>query len=174
MDLTYDRQKLIEAWRSDKAEALTQLYKESFKKIYRYVYFRVYSEEDAQDVTEEVYLKLIAQLDNYDGKESISSWVYQIARTQIANFWKGKYKLDQKFIDELITGQDDIDEDNQKAKDKVEQILKELPENYSQVLNLRFLRGYSLEECAKAIGTTVANIKVLQFRALKKAGELGI
>ena len=48
-------------------------------------------------------------------------------------------------------------------------VLARLPENYRQVLEFRFLRGYSLRETADAMGVSLANAKVLQHRALRRA-----
>src|SRR5207245_1080802 len=55
----------------------------------------------------------------------------------------------------------------------VERVLSALPGNYRQVLELRFLRGYSLRETAEATGNTVGAIKVMQLRALRAAARLG-
>jgi RNA polymerase sigma-70 factor (ECF subfamily) len=52
-------------------------------------------------------------------------------------------------------------------------ILDALPSNYRSVLEFRFLRGYSIRETANAMGVSVANAKVLQLRALRKAATNG-
>ena len=53
-------------------------------------------------------------------------------------------------------------------------ILDALPANYRSVLELRFLRGYSIRETASAMGVSVANAKVLQLRALRRAAATGV
>ena len=55
----------------------------------------------------------------------------------------------------------------------VSPILDGLPANYRSVLELRFLRGYSIRETAAAMGVSVANAKVLQLRALRRAAATG-
>jgi RNA polymerase sigma-70 factor (ECF subfamily) len=55
----------------------------------------------------------------------------------------------------------------------VEYVLEGLPPHYRQVLELRFLRGYSIKETASAMGVSVGNAKVLQLRALRKAAAQG-
>jgi RNA polymerase sigma factor (sigma-70 family) len=174
VQLTYDHEQFLTSWPKNSTKVVSTIYKESFQSIYRYIYFRVYNEEDAQDITEEVYMKLLKQLNHYDGKESISSWLYQIARTEIANFWRKNYQFDEKLVDDLAALEDEMDDDHRKADQIIDKILKDLPENYAQVLELRFLKGYTLEESARELHTTVSNIKVLQHRALKKAGEITI
>ena len=55
----------------------------------------------------------------------------------------------------------------------VSPILDGLPANYRSVLEFRFLRGYSIRETAAAMGVSVANAKVLQLRALRRAAATG-
>jgi len=47
-----------------------------------------------------------------------------------------------------------------------------LPERFSRILELRFLRGYSIREAARELGVTEVNARVLQFRALHKAADI--
>ena len=56
----------------------------------------------------------------------------------------------------------------------VSPILDSLPDNYRNVLEFRFLRGYSIRETAAAMGVSVANAKVLQLRALRRAAATGV
>jgi RNA polymerase sigma-70 factor (ECF subfamily) len=65
-----------------------------------------------------------------------------------------------------------IPETEDPAVRKVTAILGQLPENYRQVLTLRFLQGYSLKETAAAMNVSEGNVKVLQYRALQKASNM--
>ncbi len=112
------------------------------------------------------------QLDKYEGKQSIGSWLYQIVKTEIVNYWREKYKVNDNFLQELFTHQEAMHETSKETFKKVEKILLELPANYAKVLELRYLKEYSLEDCAKEMNTSIGNIKVLQHRALKKAGGM--
>lgn len=172
MDLSCDREILMNTVRENRKLAISSIYKETLPKIYRYIYFRVYDESDAEDITEEVYIKLMGQINKYDGRESITSWIYQIARTQIADFWREKYKIDRSFLSELLISPEPEPENDGKSEEKIKEVLMKLPENYAEVLKLRFLQGYSLEECAKKMNISLSNAKVLQHRALKKAGGI--
>ena len=58
------------------------------------------------------------------------------------------------------------------ASDRVNRILAGLPANYRRVLELRFLRGYSLREVAAEVGSTVGGVKVMQLRALRAAAKV--
>jgi RNA polymerase sigma-70 factor (ECF subfamily) len=55
----------------------------------------------------------------------------------------------------------------------VADVLNRLPARYRRVLELRFLQGYSIEETAQELGITPGNVKVIQYRALAKAVQVG-
>jgi RNA polymerase sigma-70 factor (ECF subfamily) len=61
---------------------------------------------------------------------------------------------------------------NSAAAERAERLLALLPDNFRSILELRFLRGYSVREAANELGVTESNARVLQFRALRKAAEL--
>ena len=56
---------------------------------------------------------------------------------------------------------------------RVTALLEALPERYCRVLDLRFLRGYSIQETAQELGITPENVQVIQHRALAKAVRIG-
>jgi RNA polymerase sigma-70 factor (ECF subfamily) len=59
------------------------------------------------------------------------------------------------------------------APDKVRRLLQRLPDNYRRILELRFLQAFSVREAAAQMGVSVANAKVLQYRALRIAAQSG-
>jgi RNA polymerase sigma factor (sigma-70 family) len=59
------------------------------------------------------------------------------------------------------------------APDKVRRLLQRLPDNYRRILELRFLQAFSVREAAGQMGVSVANAKVLQYRALRMAAQSG-
>jgi RNA polymerase sigma factor (sigma-70 family) len=61
---------------------------------------------------------------------------------------------------------------NSAASERAERLLSLLPDNFRRILELRFLRGYSVREAANELGVTESNARVLQFRALRKAADL--
>ena len=57
------------------------------------------------------------------------------------------------------------------ADDEVRSLLERLPDNYRRILELRFLQAFSVREAAGQMGVSVANAKVLQYRALRMAAQ---
>ena len=97
------------------------------------------------------------------------------ARTVLASFWARKFGLgEEELHDELAlpAAPAPAAAESSEATDRVARILAALPANYRRVLELRFLRGYSLKEVAAETGNTVGGIKVMQLRALRAAAKV--
>ncbi len=151
-------------------DRLVWAYQTHVTAIYQYLYSRVGNKPDAEDLTSEVFVKAIRGMRGDVSLAELRAWLYRVAHTTLADYWR-------KFYAEGTTGlQDDLPAlelgvENPEAVSRVENLLAPLPENYRRVLELRFLRGYSVRETARELGFTEANVKVLQFRALNRAGR---
>ncbi len=157
---------------------LRTLYEETLPIVYRYIYSKVGNREEAEDLTSQVYLKALRGLDDARDASAVQAWLFQVARTTIADYWRAFYRLRSSSLDDLLAAGWDSPinvgqpADDQSAATRAAQILDRLPERYREVLTCRFLLNYSLKETAARMNLTEANVKVLQFRALKKASLL--
>ena len=121
------------------------LYENRFRLIYRYVYSKVGNREEAEDLTSEIFLKAAHNIDERRSRESMQQWLFYIARTTIADYWRGYYRHPKSSLEELLeVGWDAPDEEssfeaNSAALDRVERILQALPEQQREVLKCRFL-----------------------------------
>ena len=155
-----------------------QFYREKLKPIYRYVYSKVGNREDAEDLTSDIFLKAARSLNQEFSPQSMQNWLYLIARTTVAEYWRVHYREPSTSLDELLeTGWEGPAEEepaaiSSESADRVRRLLQALPEHYREVLTCRFLLKLSLKATALRMGLTVANVKVLQFRALKRAAHL--
>lgn len=157
---------------------LRALYEETLPMVYRYIYSKVGNREEAEDLTSQVYLKALRGLDDARDSNATQAWLFQVARTTIADYWRTFYRLRSSSLDDLLAvGWDspvDVGQSSgdQSATARARRILSRLPERYREVLTCRFLLNFSLKETAARMNLTEANVKVLQFRALKKASTL--
>jgi RNA polymerase sigma-70 factor (ECF subfamily) len=159
-------------------------YQEHIGLIYRYVYSKVGNREEAEDLTSQIFMKAVRAMDTERGTLSMQKWVFQVARTTIADYWRSHYRIATSSLDELLDAgwegpamvepADDasMDEKRGQPDERVRRILAALPEHYREVLTCRFLLNLSIRETADRMGLTEANVKVLQFRALKRAADL--
>lgn len=149
--------------------------------IYRFVYARVGNRPDAEDLTAQVFLRAVEQLDTGRDRGQIVSWLYRVSQNAIADYWRAFYRLPVIGNDHVAPGWEPIEPggvrdraaDDGAAALRVRQLLDRLPERYARVLELRFLKRLSVAETAEEMGISHGNAKILQYRALRKAALLG-
>jgi RNA polymerase sigma-70 factor, ECF subfamily len=156
--------------------ALQSFYEENLVVIYRFVYSKVGNREEAEDLTSQVFIKALRGLDVDRDAQSMQSWLFQVARTTIADHWRQFYRLHSDSLDDLLTAGWEApapaEKSEEEPNERVQRLLDQLPARYREVLTYRFLLNYSIKETAEKMRLTEANVKVLQFRALKKAAQL--
>ena len=161
------------------AQRIRVIYEAHFSAVYRFIYSKVGNREEAEDLTSQVFIKALRGLDDSRDAASVQAWLFQVARTTIADSWRVYYRLPERSLDALLAaGWDSATPtthpdgaDQQGVEQRARQILAQLPARYREVLTCRFLLNYSLKETAARMGLSEANVKVLQFRALKKAAQ---
>ena len=159
-------------------EEFQKFYSEKFESIYRYVYSKVGNREEAEDLTSEIFLKAARRIDQQRSPQSMHYWLFLIARTTLADYWRAYYREPKASLDELLeAGWEGPAEDEPTAMNSIpalraQRLLQALPQRYREVLTCRFLLNLSIKATALRMGVTVANVKVLQFRALKRAADL--
>ena len=143
--------------------------------IYAFLYARVGNRADAEDLTQQVAMKAIPRLRAEAAAASIRAYLFATARTALAGFWARKFGLPEDELDDDLAAPAPAASprpETGEAAERVNRILGALPANYRRVLELRFLRGYSLKEVAAETGNTVGGIKVMQLRALRAAAKV--
>ncbi|HEV2236160.1 MAG TPA: sigma-70 family RNA polymerase sigma factor [Ktedonobacterales bacterium] len=160
------------------ASPINALYEEHLTAIYRFIFSKVGNREEAEDLTSQVFMKAVRHLDQSRHIESIQSWLFQVARTTVADHWRRFYRIRLNSLDDLLeSGWEGPREERPGPRSmlpeaRVQRLLALLPDRYREVLTLRFLENCSIAETAQQMGLSEPNVKVLQFRALKKAATL--
>ncbi|GCE31722.1 RNA polymerase sigma24 factor [Dictyobacter alpinus] len=153
-------------------------YQEHLGMIYRYVYSKVGNRQEAEDLTTQIFMKAIKNVDIARGQASIQTWLFQVARTTIADYWRQYYRAEVQSLEELLESgwegpvEEELHPEGLASGEKVQALLLLLPEQQREVLKCRFLLHLSIKETAVRMSITEANVKVTQFRALKRAAEL--
>lgn len=153
-------------------------YQENVGLIYRFVYGKVGNREEAEDLTSHIFMKAVRSMDSDRGMLSMQKWLFQVARTTIADYWRSYYRISARSLEQMLDegwegpAQADLAVGQNRPDERVRVILQALPEHYREVLTCRFLLNLSIRETAAKMGLTEANVKVLQFRALKRAADL--
>ena len=151
-------------------EHLTWAYQTHVTAIYQYIYSRVGNRPDAEDLTAQVFMKAINGMRSDVSVPELRSWLYRVAQTTLADHWRQYYAEDVTELEDDVT-RPPAPRENPEAVQRVDTLLATLPESYRRVLELRFLKGYSVREAAQELNLSETNVKVLQFRALNRAGR---
>lgn len=164
--------RLIQAAQHGDETAFAQLYDSHFEKIYRYIYFRVESTEVAQDLTSEVFERVVAALPRYVHRGvPFLAWLYRIASNRLVDYFKqAKQTGEQQALELTEVGMDeDLDAGlmNDFYQQAVRAALKSLTADQHNVIILRFMEGYDVEQTASLLGKTSGAVSVIQHRALQ-------
>ena len=158
---------IAEAKKSNE-DALTQLTKYIYSRIYSYIYYRVNHQEDTEDLTSESVLKAMRALKKQHG--NFNAWIYRIAKNTVIDFYRRRGVRKEISLSEMSHEIPDDKTPVHKSvmtKEKLRKGMKILTEDQKRVIILKFIEGYKNPEIAKIIGKSVGAVKLLQFRALQ-------
>jgi len=156
-----DNEIIVMAKNGDK-EAQKKIYLHYKDKIYTFCLFRVKNQSDAQDLVQDIFLKVFKGMKRFK-KGNFDGWVYRIAINHILNTVVRKHNFVQLEENLAVGRPDKIDE----AID-IERTLKQMPEKFSLLLVLREKEGLSYKELSKIFGVPIGTVK----SRLAKAREL--
>ena len=167
-----DDVQLIVLAKDGEADAFGELYERYVQTIFRFVYVRLDDRRDAEDLTEEVFLRVWQSLRNYrEQGVPFLAFLFRIARNAVIDFYRSsKSSAHQESIEDNPL-QDLRSDPGEQAITNLEhqelrRILDTMREDYRMVLVLRFLSELSPEETAQVMGRSTGAVRVLQHRAL--------
>ncbi|MGB2815193.1 MAG: sigma-70 family RNA polymerase sigma factor [Dehalococcoidales bacterium] len=166
-----DEESLVRRAKENDEAALAQLYEENFDKIYRYIVLKTGDRTEAEDMTQQVFLKAFKSISGYRSKGSpFSSWLFRIAHNQMVDYWRKKSKRTTVPLEESMVGSSNSNPSSEvERKTDIENLVaatKQLTSLQREVVSLRFAGGLSLAEVAKAMGKNEGAIKALQHSAV--------
>lgn len=171
-------QLIQQAQQGDQA-AIAQLYQMHAQQIYRYVAYRVPTQADAEDITADVFIKMLEGLRSYRLTGApFEAWLYRIASARVADFHRRGRRRPQTELSETLSTSDPSPEEQLHAEQEVAVLrhaLSGLGSDQQEILVLRFVERKSHQEVAEILGKTVSAVKSIQHRALVQlAARLGM
>ena len=152
------------------------IYRDNVTWVYRLMYGKVGNQPDAEDLTAEVFMTALRPLRISATVPEVRKYLRMTARTVLASYWGDRMGREVTTIEQDVPDAREITEPEyiaSDAPDKVRSLLDRLPDNYCRILELRFLQAFSVQEAASQMNVSVANAKVLQYRALRMAAQSG-
>lgn len=151
------------------AATLSDLYRRYARPIYRYVYSRTGNTQDAEDVTEQVFMDALEGLERYEEQGRQAAWLFTIARRRVADFHRGRSDH-LPFDESLDTPADQPHLDGEVSRRErlahLDTLLASLDGEQQELLRLRFAADLTYAEMGRVIGKSEAAVKMAVRRLL--------
>jgi len=168
---------LVDAAREGDEAPLSELYTLYFPRVYRYILARMGNTYDAEDLAEEVFMRVLEAIGRFQWREApFSAWLFRIAHNAVISQRRKEnargrsapltdgLAMDSAGPDELV--------ENRLALNQIMDAAQRLPDAQRQVIALRFAAELSVAETARAMGKGEGNVKVIQHKAISKLREI--
>lgn len=168
----------VDRARTGDQQALADLYDWYMPRVYKYVLARVGNPAEAEDLTEEVFLKMLGAISGFRWREvPFSSWLFRIAHNCIATHYRRSAQrggVTSELSEDMVDSRPDLAlaVEERITIEEVRRASQMLPDAQREVIALRFAVGLSIAETAKALGKREGNIKALQHKAVAKLQKM--
>ncbi len=159
---------------STREEAFRLLLKKYQQKIYWHVRRMVIDHDDADDVVQDIFVKVWKNLSNFREDSQLYTWLYRIATNECITFLNKKKQKQNVSLDDDTTAYlaETLADGNyfngDKAQMKLQQALLTLPEKQKLVFNMKYFEDMKYEEISDVLGTSVGALKASYHLAVKK------
>jgi RNA polymerase sigma-70 factor (ECF subfamily) len=165
-----DETELIQRAKTYDPDALSTIYERYYQAIYRYVYYRVGDSGLAEDLTGDIFLKMLHGIESYSIQGvPFSAWLYRIARNRIIDHLrrqpqKADVSLEEARADNIASTETTLEQALQ--RDELLKAVQVLTGDQRQVIILKFIEDQDNATIATILGKTEGAVKSLQHRAL--------
>ncbi|MDO8491697.1 MAG: sigma-70 family RNA polymerase sigma factor [Dehalococcoidia bacterium] len=165
-----DDESLVRQARAGDSAAFTSIYEIYFDRVYRYIAIRTSNRTDAEDLTEQVFLRCVESIGGYKWRGApFAAWLFRIAHNLLIDHHrKGKGRETVPLEDFMGVDETDPDEAVELKLD-VERLRRAMPrltEAQRQAIACRFIAELSIAETAQAMGKSEGAVKALQHSGL--------
>ena len=175
-----DLEQILEKARRLDEIALAALATKYYPIIFRYFHYRTKTKEDAEDLTGEVFVRVVGSIGTQKG--DFVAWLFRIAKNLLIDYYRKRGKLKEISLDQMaiepLPAAYKYERDTLHPED-IKKMLGSLTDEQKEVITLKFLEDYSNKDIAKIMNKSIGAVKALQFRALsalrdilKKEGQM--
>lgn len=152
----------------------TELWKDFSDRLMGFILKRVRNRHDAEDILQDVFIKIHNGINKLEEKDKMQSWVYQIARNTIIDYYRRQTdvtvtsEIYEDIVDESITSQIN----NEEIASCLIPMIDQMPERYKQAVTLTEINGFSQKEMADKLGLSLSGAKSRVQRGRDKLKEM--
>jgi len=150
------------------------VYDHYIDRVYRYIFFKVPTQEDAEDLTSEVFFKAWQYIYTHERRiEYLNAFLFQIARNTVVDFYRRKTNVESLSDEETMRRIEDYRQqnllagmDNKADIREIERVLKSLKDEYREVIVLKYIEELSTAEISKILNKSKGAVRILVHRAM--------
>lgn len=164
----------IEACQAGELGRFDDLYQLYAEKIYKFIYFKTFHRETAEDLTSDVFMKAMERINQFDqSKGMFSAWLYRVARNTVIDHYRTTRQTEDIEDGWDLSSSTNIEYEVEMdvAIEKVQEALKSLKPEQREVVIMRLWDGLSHQEIAEILGMTESNTKQIFSRTIRKLRE---
>ncbi|MRH42362.1 RNA polymerase sigma factor SigX [Aquibacillus halophilus] len=158
--------------------AFEELYDNYHKDLFQFLIYMVKDKEQAEDLVQEVYIKVLNSYDTFKGESSPKTWLFSVARHVAIDFFRKQQRNRKRVLEffdwgeksHLISDNNALPEEITVLNDEMQQVYKYLDKcsiDQKSVIILRYIQSFSIQETAETLGWTLSKVKTTQHRAMK-------
>ena len=173
-----DDQELLHQFRNaeTKERAFSAIVKKYQEKLYWHIRRMVIAHDDANDVLQNMFIKVWNALDNFREDSQLYTWLYRIATNESLTFLQQQKKRASVSLNDVESGLSNkvkADEgfDANRLEWKLQVAIQQLPEKQRAVFNLRYYDEMPYEEMSRVLDTSEGALKASYHHAVKKVSE---
>ncbi|MBL6446998.1 sigma-70 family RNA polymerase sigma factor [Fulvivirga sp. 29W222] len=158
-----------------KRDTFAKLVQQYQQKVYGIVRKMVVNHEDADDVVQEVFVKVWHNLDKFKGESGLFTWIYRIATNESLQFLRKKRRrmffsadITEVLINNLTS---EVHLDGNEIQLKLQKAILQLPDKQRLVFNLKYYEGLKYEQIAEITDSSIGSLKASYHHATKKIEE---
>ncbi|OPX84130.1 MAG: RNA polymerase sigma factor SigX [Pelotomaculum sp. PtaB.Bin104] len=157
-------------------KAIERLCSTTWEPLYRFIYFKVQNREEAEDITQETYVKTLTYWQEHQAPQgNFLGFMKTVAMNVLRDRWRQKKRRGIPVNLDEINPEETASQEHQKAvaqRLQLESALAKLSEDQRTVLDLRIIKSYSVAETARLTGKTEAAVRTAQYRALQALAQI--
>ncbi|MFI8576803.1 RNA polymerase sigma factor SigX [Rossellomorea aquimaris] len=153
-----------------------KLYTDYHQDVFQFLIYMVQNKQQAEDLVQEVYIRVLKSHDRFEGKSSERTWLFSIAKNVAIDHFRKQKNWKNRILDKFDWSRNDVTDDGALpeeitvAKEEVQvlyECLKSCSTDYRMVIIMRYLQELSIVETSEVLGWSESKVKTTQHRAIK-------
>lgn len=154
-----------------------RLYEEYHQDIFQFLFYMVKNRQHAEDLSQEVYIRVLRSYHRFEGKSSEKTWMIAIARNVAIDFFRKEKGWKQRLLERFDLTTQQVKDDSHPMPEEITVLNEEIQFMYrcldrctvdqKLVIIMRYIQQFSIKETAVALNWSESKVKTTQHRALK-------